>query len=213
MSEKNSSALPNPSAPDTPAKIIEENRNETKKPSHKTTARKRAAVRTPEYVVHPFEPVVDDACKILILGSLPSVASRENSFYYGHPRNRFWKMLASVFEEPVPQTIEEKTAFLLRHHIALYDSIYACRIQGSSDSSITDITPANLQAILSRAPIHAILCNGQASWKTFMRHQASSLPASIETFCLPSTSPANAACSLEKLVAAWKPVILHALSE
>ena len=117
-----------------------------------------------EYQTHPFPPLYDRESRILILGSFPSVKSREQLFFYGHPRNRFWMTLASVLSEPVPVTIEEKKSFLKDNHIALWDVIHSCRIRGSSDSSIRDVVPNDLSEILSGAPIQQIYCNGMSSW-------------------------------------------------
>ena len=133
-----------------------------------------------EHIVHPFPPLYNSESRILILGSLPSVKSREQMFFYGHPQNRFWKMISGVFKEAVPQTIEEKKAFMLKHNIALWDTIYSCDIIGSSDSSIKNVEPTDLKSIVD-----------------------------IKPDILPSTSPANAAYSLGKLVEIWKKSIIY----
>lgn len=156
-----------------------------------------------ERVVHPFEPVWDDACTILILGSLPSVQSRKQNFYYGHPQNRFWKVLAAVFDCPVPETIADKKSLLLRHHIALWDVIRECEISGSSDASIKNVVPNDLDVILSHAPISRILCNGKAAEKYYRKYYLSDLDPVV----LPSTSAANASWSFERLVSVWKSAI------
>ncbi len=153
------------------------------------------------HVVHPFEPLYDSSSRILILGSLPSVRSRQQHFYYGHPQNRFWKMLAMLFDEPLPQSIEEKKQLVLRHNLALYDTIYSCDIIGSSDSSIRNVVPSDLSAIISQSRIELIICNGQTSGRCFRKYQEKQL--GMSAVILPSTSPANAACSLEKLTEAW----------
>lgn len=186
---------------------------------------------------HPFAPVYDEHSKILILGTFPSVKSRENEFYYGYPQNRFWKMLAAVFEDDVPASIEEKIQFLHQHHIALWDVIATCEITGSADASITNATPNDIVALLKKAPIRKICCNGTKSWELFQKYiqprldyaatlrtklplgdyaatSQSKLPplekfsaqdqVQIPVVKLPSTSPANAVWTLEKLVAAWK---------
>ena len=111
-------------------------------------------------VVHPIPPVYRADSRILILGSFPSVKSRETGFFYGHPQNRFWKVTAAVCGEEVPQTVEEKKAFLLRNHIAVWDVIASCVITGSSDASIRDVVPNPLQDILECADIRQIYCNG-----------------------------------------------------
>ena len=159
-------------------------------------------------VSHPFPPVADETSEILILGSFPSVKSRENQFYYGHPQNRFWKMLAGVYDEPVPEQIPEKKAFLLRHHLALWDVIASCEITGSSDSSIRKVTVNELDQLLQTAPIRKILLNGGKAAELFERHcrpvkaQIEQRAGSIEK--MPSTSPANAAWRLERLIEVWR---------
>lgn len=153
---------------------------------------------------HPFAPVFDEHSKILILGSFPSVKSRENQFYYGHPQNRFWKVLAAVFEDEVPSSIEEKINFLHQHHIALWDVIATCEITGSADATITNATPNDIAILLKKAPIRKICCNGTKSWELFQKYIQPGMEDKIPAVKLPSTSPANAAWTLEKLVAAWE---------
>ena len=123
---------------------------------------KKAAV-TKEYthVTHPFPALYNKESEILILGSLPSVKSREQMFFYGHPQNRFWKVIAAVLNEPVPKNIEEKKAMLYRHHVALWDTIYSCDIIGSSDSSIKNVVPMDLKAIVKDSNVKRIFCNGK----------------------------------------------------
>ena len=156
-------------------------------------------------VIHPIPPVFDRNSKILILGSFPSVKSREGHFFYHHPQNRFWKTLAGVLDVPVPDTIAEKKAFLLSHRIALWDVIASCWIEGSSDSSIRDVVPNDLSVILSTADIRAIFCNGKTSWNYYRKYQEA--VTGIPAVSLPSTSPANAAWSLEKLKGAWNVIL------
>lgn len=153
-------------------------------------------------VTHPFPPLYDVASRILILGSFPSVKSREQRFFYGHPQNRFWRVTAAVFGCAVPQTVEEKRAFLLRHHIALWDVIARCEITGSSDSSIRNVTPNDLSVILEAAPIRQIFVNGGTAAKYYEKFQQklTNRPA----VRLPSTSPANAAWTEARLRAAWE---------
>ena len=158
-----------------------------------------------EHIVHSFEPVYDKASEILILGTLPSVKSRENNFYYGHKQNRFWKVLATLLKEPVPDTIEEKKAMLLAHRIALWDVIQSCDIKGSSDSSIKNVVPTDLNRILEESEVERIFCNGKASGNYYKKYQESR--TGIEATVLPSTSPANAAFSLEKLIEIWKCIL------
>ncbi len=158
-----------------------------------------------------FAPVCDENSRVLILGTAPSRMSREVGFYYGHPQNRFWKMLAAVTEEDVPQTIEEKKALLIRNHIALHDVIHSCDIIGSSDSSIRNVEPAELGEILSVTGDIPILCNGGTSYKLFVKHQEKRL--GIQARQMPSTSPANAAWKLDMLVEAWKEALLPILKK
>ncbi|MCH5183804.1 MAG: DNA-deoxyinosine glycosylase [Oscillospiraceae bacterium] len=151
--------------------------------------------------IHPIPPIYDASSRVLILGSFPSVRSREEGFFYAHPQNRFWKVLAAVFGEGTPGTIEEKKAFLLRNGVALWDSIASCELHGSSDSSITHATPNDLSPILRTCPAIRIFTNGKTSDACYRRHI---LPQTgVEATCLPSTSPANAAWSLPRLCEAW----------
>ncbi|MFA6619868.1 MAG: DNA-deoxyinosine glycosylase [Bacilli bacterium] len=156
------------------------------------------------FLVHPFPPVYDERSTILILGSFPSVKSREQAFYYGHPQNRFWRLLAQVYQEDVPLSIIEKRSLVLRHHLALYDVIGACEILGSSDASIRQVRPSDLSLI--KAPIKTILLNGGTAGKLFERYQKNK--ADVPFFVLPSTSPANAAKSLADLGEAWSHFLL-----
>lgn len=154
------------------------------------------------FLEHPFDPLYDSHSRVLILGSFPSVKSREQAFFYGHPQNRFWRLLAAFFQEPVPQSVAEKRALCLKHHIALWDVIATCEIVGSSDSSIKNATANDISAILSAAPIEKIFVNGKTASRLYDRYI---LPKTERTaICLPSTSPANAAWSLEKLQSQWR---------
>lgn len=155
-----------------------------------------------EQVVHEFAPVFDENSKVLILGSFPSVKSRENQFYYGHPQNRFWKVIALLTDSEVPQTIEEKKTVLLEHGIAVWDVIASCEIVGSSDSSIRNVIPADLESILSRCGIRKIYANGGTAKKLYEKYSMEK--TGREIIGLPSTSPANAAYSLERLMESWK---------
>lgn len=156
-------------------------------------------------VRHEFEPVYDSNSRILILGSFPSVKSREQQFYYGHPQNRFWKVLAGLTGYPVPQTIEEKKKMLLENGIAIWDVIAECEIIGSSDSSIRNVVPAELERVLQCADIRQIYANGGTAKKLFEKFQKKQCGREIQG--LPSTSPANAAFSLERLMEAWKVIL------
>ena len=155
---------------------------------------------------HEFPPVYDENSEILILGSFPSVKSREMQFFYGHPQNRFWKVMAQVLHENVPQTIPEKKEMLLRHHIALWDVIASCDIAGSSDSSIRNVVPNDLGYIISRSRITKIYANGAKSKQLYDKYLSKQL--GIEAVQLPSTSPANADICMDRLLEYWKNVIL-----
>lgn len=153
-------------------------------------------------VKHNIAPVYDKNSKILILGTFPSVKSREMQFFYGHPQNRFWKVLAHLVKQEPPKSVEEKKDFLLRNHIAVWDVIESCEIVGSSDSSIRNVHPANLMLILQEANIEKIFANGTKAYELYQKY---SLPMTKRAAIkLPSTSPANAAWTLEKLCAAWE---------
>ena len=158
-----------------------------------------------EHIVHSFEPVYDKDSEILILGTLPSVKSRENNFYYGHKQNRFWKVLATLLKEPLPETIEEKKAMLLAHRIALWDVIQSCDIKGSSDSSIKNVQPTDIGMILEKTNVTQIYANGNKAGQLYKRYQ---FPVTgIEATVLPSTSPANAAWSFDRLCEAWRVIL------
>ena len=153
------------------------------------------------HVQHEFEPVYDEYSQILILGTLPSVKSRENHFYYGHPQNRFWKLLAYLTQVQIPETIEQKKSFLLEHHIAVWDVIKSCEIEGSSDASIRDVIPNDLSEILKIADIQTIYTNGGKAYELYCKYI---YPVNgIKAHKLPSTSPANAGYSLDRLKEAW----------
>ncbi len=153
-------------------------------------------------ITHPFPPLYNSRSRTLILGSFPSVKSREQMFFYGHPQNRFWQVLARVFDCPVPESTEEKKALILSRNLALWDVLAGCEIRGSADSSIRNATVNDLSPILEGAPISRIFVNGRTAEKYFLRYTAPQIGR--EAVCLPSTSPANAAFSLEKLVEAWR---------
>ncbi len=153
-------------------------------------------------LIHPIEPVCGPDARILILGSFPSVKSREVGFYYGHPQNRFWRVLGAVFDEAVPESVPERRAFLLAHRIALWDVIHSCEITGSSDASIRNARVNDLSGLIRNAPIRRIFLNGKTAAGLYQRYAAAEidLPAAV----LPSTSPANAAWTPERLAAAWR---------
>ncbi len=151
---------------------------------------------------HPIPPLYDRHSEILILGSFPSVKSREAMFFYGHPQNRFWKVISTVFKYNEPKTIEEKRQFLLNNHIALWDVIASCDIEGSADSTIKNVRANNLSPILNEANIHRIFVNGKTALRYYNRYIRHAIGR--EAICLPSTSPANAAWTVDRLAEAWK---------
>ena len=153
------------------------------------------------HITHGFEPVFDGRSRVLILGSLPSVKSREQGFYYGHPQNRFWRVIAAVIGCSVPQTVDEKRAMLLESGVAVWDVIAECDIIGSADASIRNVIPADLARVLDAADIRAVFANGSTAFRLYRRHQEPALRRTAVQ--LPSTSPANAAWSAERLTEAW----------
>ena len=155
---------------------------------------------------HTINPIYDENSKILILGSFPSVKSREEMFFYGHPKNRFWKVLSSVFGVPEPTTITEKRHFLISHNVALWDVIASCDLTASADSSIKNVRPNDISTILSKAKIKKIFVNGKTAKKYYDQYIKETVCQ--DAVCLPSTSPANAAWNLEKLIEEWK-IINH----
>lgn len=162
-------------------------------------------------VIHEIPPVWDENSRILILGSFPSVKSREGKFFYHHPQNRFWKVLAGVLECPVPQSVEEKRKMLLEHGIAVWDVIASCQIEGSSDSSIRDVVPNDMGELLNGAPIKKIFTNGGTAFRLYEKYTKQRTGRNAEK--LPSTSPANAAWSLERLTAEWSSQMRQILQE
>ena len=162
-----------------------------------------------EHILHPFPPFYDKESNILILGSFPSVKSREQMFFYGHPQNRFWKVISSVFQDKTPETIPDKKSFLKEHHIALWDVIGSCDIEGSSDASIENVIVNDISRILKVSDIHGIFVNGKTAEKYYKRYIEQEI--GIKAVCLPSTSPANAAWSVDKLVLNWSKAIGDAL--
>lgn len=178
-----------------------------------------------QHISHGFEPVFDERSRILVLGSFPSVLSRENAFYYGNPQNRFWRVMAACLGEPVPQnegglsddgrplTLEESIAakkqMLLEHGIALWDVIASCDIKGSSDASIKNVVPAQVERVLEEAHIGAVICNGGTAGRLYKRYLQ--WQVGLAAHVLPSTSPANAAWQLERLTARWQEELLPLL--
>ena len=161
-------------------------------------------------ILHPIPPVFDARSRVLILGSFPSVKSREAGFFYGHPQNRFWPLIAALTGEEVPRTVEKKRALLLSHGIALWDVLAACDITGSADSTIRNAVPNDLTPILTATPTELVITNGRTAHAYYKRY---TYPLTRrEDVCLPSTSPANAACSLSSLIDAWGTVLCPFLS-
>ena len=158
-----------------------------------------------EHIIHSIEPVFDAESRVLILGTMPSPKSREVQFYYGHPQNRFWRVLAAVRGEEVPQSVPEKKAMLLRHRIALWDVLAECEITGASDSSIRNPVANDLSVILDHAPVQAVFTTGATAWKLYTRLQKPH--TGIEAVRLPSTSPANCAVKMEALTEAYKAIL------
>lgn len=156
------------------------------------------------HIKRTFGPVYNQNSKILILGSFPSVKSREVNFYYGHPQNRFWQLMGKILECKIPVSIEERKSLMLEKRIALWDTIEECDIVGSSDASIRNIVPVDIQLVLKTADITRIYCNGSTSYDLFMRY--------LEPVCgrtsvkLPSTSPANATWNPDRLFEVWKQI-------
>lgn len=158
-------------------------------------------------LTHTFDPIYNKDSRILILGSFPSVKSRENNFYYGYPQNRFWKVIAGVTGNPVPVSIEEKKELLLNNHIAIWDVIASCSIQGSSDSSIRDVVVNDFTKVLADSAIQTIYVNGNKAYELY--HKYAEPQTGIEAIKLPSTSPANAAWSVVRLCEKWKQILTY----
>lgn len=152
-------------------------------------------------LIHPIEPLFDENSEILILGSFPSVKSREQGFFYGHPQNRFWKVISRICNQPKPESIEDKTRLILDNRFALWDVIHSCEITGSADSSIKNVQPNDLSVILDTANIKHIFLNGKKAEALYNKYikDTVSIPASV----LPSTSPANASWSEDRLFEYW----------
>ena len=152
---------------------------------------------------HTFGPVYNKNSKILILGSFPSVKSRELNFYYGHPQNRFWKLMSKIYNEEIGDEIDLKKQFLLKNNIALWDTLKSCEIKGSSDASITNVEINNIEELIKKSNISKIIFNGKAAYNLFFKNADMNKYSNLEIRILPSTSPANAAYSLDKLFDIW----------
>lgn len=159
----------------------------------------------PRIIAHPLQPIFDANSRVLVLGTMPSPASREVGFYYGHPQNRFWKVLGALFNEPEPVTSEERMAFLLAHRIAIWDVLASCTIEGASDASIADPIPNDLSIIFDEAPLEAVFTTGAKAAALYRRFNKEMLKQ-VPHEALPSTSPANAKMRLDDLVAAYQPI-------
>ena len=160
-----------------------------------------------DFIQHPFGPMYDEKSRILVLGSFPSVKSREQTFFYGHPQNRYWPLVASLLQEEVPAhgDIEAKRHLALSHGIAMWDVIQSCRIEGSSDSTIEDVTVNDIRTILQAADIRQIFCNGTKSYELYQKYTKQL--TGRDAVKLTSTSPANAAWNLPRLQEAWKVIL------
>ena len=156
-------------------------------------------------VTHEFPALYDRNSRVLLLGSIPSPKSREQGFYYGHPQNRFWKVLAAVLGESVPETIPQKKAMLKKHHIALWDVLESCTIVGASDTSIEDAVPNKISELVKATRVERIFCTGATAHKLYQKYCAADVGIDAER--LPSTSPANCAVSFEKLVEAYRRIL------
>lgn len=171
----------------------------------------RRDLRLSEHLTHGFGPLYDENSRILILGSFPSVKSRQQQFYYGHPQNRFWKIISALCAEEVPVDIPSKKKLILSHHFALWDVIESCDIVGSSDSSIRNAVTTDLAVVLKTAKIRRIGINGKTAYRLFEKYSRPSLSEAgfhdVEAVCLPSSSPANAAWSLERLTREWRQLL------
>lgn len=158
-------------------------------------------------IIHPIEPLYDENSKILILGSFPSVKSREYGFFYGHPKNRFWKVMAKICGSKVPVTIEDKTKMILENNFALWDVIHSCEITGSADSTIKNVVPNDIKFILDNSKIDRIFVNGKKAEELYKKYIENEV--GIKAICLPSTSPANAMWSEDRLTEYWKEHIMN----
>ena len=159
-----------------------------------------------QHIEHGIPPVFDERSEVLVLGTMPSPKSREVAFFYGHPQNRFWKLMARLLKEPLPVSVEEKKAMLLKHHIAIWDVVAECDIHGSSDGSIRNVIPTNLNQILREADIQTIIANGTAAYTLY--HTYCEEHTGRTAVKCPSTSPANAVFTLDRLEDAWGKVFL-----
>lgn len=157
-------------------------------------------------IVHPISPIYNSNSQILILGSFPSVKSREEGFFYGHPQNRFWRVMARICNMPVPKSNAEKTRLILDNNFALWDVIHSCEITGSADSTIKNVQANDLSEILEKSDIKKIFVNGRKAESLYKKYIEKEV--GIKAVCLPSTSPANASWSEDRLFECWKNEII-----
>lgn len=157
------------------------------------------------HIVHPLEPVFDEGSRVLVLGTMPSPVSRAQRFYYGHPQNRFWRVLAELFDEPVPTDNDERARLVLAHGIALWDVLASCDIAGAQDASIRNARPNDLARVIDAAPIARVFTTGAKAAGFYRRFDAKRWP-DLPLTPLPSTSAANARMSLADLVRAYAPL-------
>lgn len=151
---------------------------------------------------HPFKPIYSKDSKILILGSFPSVKSRQQNFYYAHPQNRFWKLIAKIYKANIPNNIEEKKKLILNNNLAIWDVIKSCEIEGSADSSIQNIEVSDINELINKTDITKVVFNGNKAAESYFKYNKRI--ENIEYITLPSISPANAQYSFERLYNIWK---------
>lgn len=159
---------------------------------------------------HTIPPIFSKDSRVLILGTFPSVKSRESGFYYGHPQNRFWKLLSEILKYPLPDSIDEKIKLLNENRIALWDVIDSCEVVGSADSSIRNVVPNDIMKIISQSSIQSIFLNGKTAEKLWLKYCAPHISRDLPVKTLPSTSPANAAYTYKMLQDEWS-IIASAL--
>lgn len=179
------------------------------RPEAEDATREQKSTRKPALVRHTIDPVFDADSRVLMLGTMPSPKSRETGFYYGHPQNRFWKVMAALFDEPVPESNNQKRDLALRHGVALWDVLSECTIEGASDGTIADCVPNNIGSILAKAPIRAVFCTGAKAAELYGKYCEPQ--TGVACTRLPSTSPANAAKSLEQLAEAYRIILPYCL--
>lgn len=175
------------------------------RPEAGASAKSGASRKRPARVAHPLRPVFDERSRVLILGTMPSPKSRETGFYYNHPQNRFWRVMAALFDEPLPQTNVEKERLVRTHGIALWDVLAECTIEGAADGTIADIVPNDIPWLLGQAPIQAVFCTGAKAAELYRKHCETA--AGMACTRLSSTSPANAGTSLEQLIEEYRQIL------